>query len=29
MAFIDTKKNQNWHWSLDDVNTSKRRKALI
>ena len=29
MAFIDTKKNQNWHWSLDDVNTSKKRKALI
>jgi formate hydrogenlyase subunit 5 len=29
MAFIDTKKGQNWHWSLDDVNNSKNRKALI
>jgi NADH-quinone oxidoreductase subunit D len=29
MAFIDTKKNQKWHWSLDDVNKSKNGKALI
>ncbi|PVX26965.1 MAG: hypothetical protein CW716_04685 [Candidatus Bathyarchaeum sp.] len=26
MAFIDTKKRKNWHWSLDDVNN---RKVLI
>jgi len=29
MAFIDTKNGQNWRWSLDDVNNSKNRKALI
>jgi Ni,Fe-hydrogenase III large subunit/NADH:ubiquinone oxidoreductase subunit C len=29
MAFIDTKNGQRWHWSLDDVNNSKNRKALI
>jgi len=29
MAFIDTKNGQKWHWSLDDVNNSKNRKALI
>jgi Ni,Fe-hydrogenase III large subunit/NADH:ubiquinone oxidoreductase subunit C len=29
MAFIDTKKGKNWHWSLDDVNKSKNGKALI
>ena len=29
MAFIDTKNDQKWHWSLDDVNNLKNRKALI
>jgi len=29
MAFIDTKNGQKWHWSLDDVNNSINRKALI
>jgi len=29
MAFIDTKNGQKWHWSLDDVNNSENRKALI
>jgi len=29
MAFLDTKNGQKWHWSLDDVNNSKNRKALI
>jgi formate hydrogenlyase subunit 5 len=29
MAFIDTKDGQKWHWSLDDVNNSKKRKARI
>ncbi len=29
MAFIDTKNGQNWHWSLDDINNYKNRKALI
>jgi formate hydrogenlyase subunit 5 len=29
MAFIDTKKGKRWHWSLDDVNNSENRKALI
>jgi NADH-quinone oxidoreductase subunit D len=29
MAFIDTKNGKKWHWSLDDVNEAKNRKALI
>ncbi len=29
MAFLDTKNGQKWHWSLEDVNNSKNRKALI
>ena len=29
MAFIDAKNGQKWHWSLDDVNNSINRKALI
>jgi NADH-quinone oxidoreductase subunit D len=28
MAFLDTKNGQMWHWSLEDVNNSKNRKAL-
>ncbi len=29
MAFIDTTNGKRWHWSLDDVNNSENRKALI
>ena len=29
MAFIDTKNDHKWHWSLDDLINSKNRKALI
>jgi len=29
MAFLDTQNGQKWHWSLDEVNNSKNRKALI
>ncbi|PVX23304.1 MAG: hypothetical protein CW716_12490 [Candidatus Bathyarchaeum sp.] len=29
MAFIDTNNGKKWHWSLDDVNEAKNRKALI
>jgi Ni,Fe-hydrogenase III large subunit/NADH:ubiquinone oxidoreductase subunit C len=29
MAFMDTKNGKRWHWSLDDVNNSENRKALI
>jgi len=29
MAFIDTTNGNRWHWSLDEVNNSENRKALI
>jgi Ni,Fe-hydrogenase III large subunit/NADH:ubiquinone oxidoreductase subunit C len=29
MAFIDTTNGKKWHWSLDDLNSSKNRKVLI
>jgi formate hydrogenlyase subunit 5 len=29
MAFINTKNGKKWHWSLDDVNEAKNRKALV
>ena len=29
MAFIDTTNGKRWHWSLDEVNSSENRKALI
>jgi formate hydrogenlyase subunit 5 len=29
MAFVDTTNGKRWHWSLDDLNNSENRKALI
>jgi formate hydrogenlyase subunit 5 len=29
MAFIDTTNGKRWHWSLDEVNNSEERRALI
>ena len=29
MTFIDTTNSKRWHWSLDEINSSENRKALV